>query len=130
MGSYIEMNDTLQITKKQGFPKELDWREHLKKSYTAEQFKDKVFEFKNKSNIRNYHMPPVRNFLVENIGGKWLYWGQIHIIEVTHDYMNKITSGKFRIIYINTPEEMKMAHKIIDRNKETFINIEQINEEE
>ena len=55
MGSYIEMNDTLQITKEQGFPKELTLEQHLKVPFKAEQFK-------NKPNIRNYHMPPVRNF--------------------------------------------------------------------
>lgn len=32
MGSYIEINDTLQITREQGFPKELDWRKHKKKN--------------------------------------------------------------------------------------------------
>ena len=101
MGSYIEMNDTLQITKEQGFPKELDWREHLKNPYTAEQFKDKIFEFKDKPSIRNYQIPPVKNFLVENINGKWLYWGLVHILEIKHDYINKTTSGKFKIIYIN-----------------------------
>lgn len=122
MGSYIEINDTLQITKEQGFPVELNWKQHLKNPYTAEQFKDKVFEFKNKPNIRNYQMPSVRNFLVENINGKWLYWGLVHIIEVKHDYINKTTSGKFKIIYINTPDEMKMAHNIIDRNKDTFFS--------
>ncbi len=122
MGSYIEINDTLQITKEQGFPVELNWKQHLKNPYTAEQFKDKVFEFKNKSNIRNYQMPPVRNFLVENINGKWLYWGLVHVIEVKHDYINKTTSGKFKIIYINTPDEMKMAHNIIDRNKDTLFS--------
>ena len=73
MGSYVELNDTLQITKEQGFPEELDWKQHLKNPYTAEQFKDRVFEFHNKPNVRNYHMPPVRNFLVENTNGKWLY---------------------------------------------------------
>lgn len=123
MGSYIEMNDTLQITKEQGFPKELDWREHVKNPYKVEQFKDMVFEFKNKPNIRNYHMPPVRNFLVENIAGKWLYWGLIHVLEVHHDYINKTTSGKFKIIHINTPEEMKIAHNIVDRNKDTYFDI-------
>ena len=122
MGSYIEINDTLQITKEQGFPVELNWKQHLKNPYTAEQFKDKIFEFKNKSNIRNYQMPPVRNFLVENINGKWLYWGLVHVIEVKHDYINKTTSGKFKIIYINTPDEMKMAHNIIDRNKDTLFS--------
>ena len=37
MGSYVEINDTLQITKEQGFPKELNWKKHLKVPYTAEQ---------------------------------------------------------------------------------------------
>ena len=123
MGSYIEMNDTLQITREQGFPKELTLEQHLKFPFKAEQFKDNIFEFQNKPNIRNYHMPPVRNFLVENINGKWIYWGQIHMLEVHHDYINKTTSGKFKIIYINKPEEMNMAHNLIDRNKDTFIDV-------
>ena len=72
MGSYVEINDTLQITKEQGFPKELDLKQHKKIPYTAEQFADKIFEFTNKPSIRNYQMQPVRNFLVENINGKWL----------------------------------------------------------
>ena len=124
MGSYIEMNDTLQITKEQGFPEELDWKKHKITPYKAEQFEDKLFEFINKPNVRNYHMPPVRNFLVENINGRWLYWGLVHILEVNHDYINKTTSGKFKIVHINSPEEMKMAHSIIDRNKETYFDIE------
>lgn len=123
MGSYIEMNDTLQITREQGFPKELNLVEHLKVPFTAENFKDKVFEFKNKPSIRNYKIPPVRNFLVENIDGKWLYWGLVHITEVKHDYINKTTSGKFKIIYINKPEEMEMVHNLIDRNEDTFFKV-------
>ena len=125
MGTYIEMNDSLQITKEQGFPKELDINKHKLNPYTAEQFKDMIFEFHDKPNIRNYHMPPVRNFLVENINGKWLYWGQIHMLEVTHDYVNKTTSGKYKIIYINKPEEMEMAHNLIDRNEDTFYKVEE-----
>ena len=123
MGSFVEINDTLQITKEQGFPQELDLKKHLIKPYTAEQFEGQVFEFKDKPSIRNYQMPPVRNFLVENIDGKWLYWGQIHILEIKHDYINRTTSGKFKIIYINKPEEMEMAHNLIDRNKDTFYKV-------
>lgn len=119
MGSLIEINDTLQISKEQGFPQELDYATHLKKAFSAKDFEGRVFEFKNKSNIRIYKAPPVRNFLVENINGKWLYWGLVHIIEITLDYEKKMTSGKFKIIYINTPEEMKAAHQLIDRNPET-----------
>ena len=124
MGSFVEINDTLQITKEQGFPSELNLKKHLEKPFTAEDFEGKVFEFKDKPSIRNYQMPPVRNFLVENIDGKWLYWGQIHMLEIKHDYINRTTSGKFKIIYINKPEEMEMAHNLIDRNKDTFYEIE------
>jgi hypothetical protein len=119
MGSLIETNDTLQITKEQGFPPELDLDVHLKNPIILESLTEKVFEFKNKPAIRIYQQPPVRNFLVENRNGKWIYWGLIHILEVTHDYGKKLTRGKFKIIYINTPEEMKGAHTLIDRNPET-----------
>ncbi len=118
MGSHIEVNDTLQITKEQGFPEQLIIEKHLEKPFKAEDFKDIIFEFRNKPNIRIYHCPPVRNFLVENVGGKWIYWGLAQIIEIRHDYVNSTTSGKFKITYINTPEEMKVAHGLIDRNEE------------
>lgn len=119
MGSFIEINDTLQLTREQGFPAELDLTVHLKKPYTAASFKGRVFEFKGKKGIRIYKMPPVRNFLVENRDGKWVYWGLAHIVEITHDCVNAVTSGKFRIIYINTPDEMAKAHELIDRNPKT-----------
>jgi hypothetical protein len=118
MGSFIETNDTLQITKEQGFPKELDISTHLKNPFKLEDFKDKVFEFRDKKDIRVYQVPPVRNFFVENIGGKWIYWGLVHILEVKHDNINKTTSGKFKIIHLNTPEEMKTAFKLIDQRPE------------
>ena len=119
MGSFIETNDTLQITTEQGFPSELNYKKHQEKPLTAEDFSNKVFEFRNKENIRIYHRPPVRNFLAHNINGKWLYWGLINVLDIFHDYEKNTTSGKFKIIYIYTPEEMKEAHKLLDRNKET-----------
>ena len=125
MGSYIELNDTLQMTEEQGFPAELNVKKHLVNPYQTKDFENRIFEFKNKPNVRNYHMPPVRNFLVENVDGKWIYWGLIHMLEVQHDYVNKTTSGKFKIIHINTPEEMKMAHQLIDRNEETCFKIDE-----
>ncbi len=66
-----------------------------------------------------YQIPPVRNFLVQSVDGKWIYWGFIHILETHHNNREQTTSGKFKIIYIYTPEEMKLAHRLIDRNKET-----------
>lgn len=119
MGSLVELNDTLQITKAQGFPAELEIAAHLTKPFTSADFAGKVFTFQNKSGIRLYHAPPVRNFLVENIGGKWIYWGLVHMLSITHDYEHKVTGGTFRIIYINTPDEMKAAHHLIDQNAAT-----------
>lgn len=119
MGSYIEINDTLQISKEQGFPEKLNIKKHFKKAFLAEDFKDDIFEFKNKKGVRLYKIPPVRNFFVENVDGKWIYWGLVHILETTYDYTNNTTSGKFKIIYINSPEEMLHTHNIIDRNPDT-----------
>lgn len=127
MGSLIEINDTLQISSEQGFPKELNYERHKIKPFTAEDFSDKIFEFRDKPKIRIYKLPPVRNFLVQNIDGKWLYWGLVHILEVRHDNINQTTSGKFKIIYIYTPEEMNYAHRLIDRNKETdYLEVMQV----
>ena len=41
MGSFIEINDTLRITKEQGFPAELDLQTHLANPYTLDNVKDK-----------------------------------------------------------------------------------------
>jgi len=123
MGSFIEINDTLRISKEQGFPVELDYEKHLIKPFAAQDFKDKIFEFKDKPEIRIYKIPPVRNFFVQDVDGKWLYWGLVHILEIHHNYVNKTTSGKFKIIYINTPDEMKKAFELIDRNPETKFDL-------
>lgn len=123
MGSMIEMNDTLQLTKEQGFPCELDLEHHLKNPYTAEDFRDKVFAFRDKPAIRMYQVPPVRNFLAENRDGKWIYWVLVRILEITHDYVKKTTNGKFKIIYIYSPDEMRQAHELTDRREDTrFFN--------
>lgn len=114
MGAIVEHNDTLRISKEQGFPAELDIKRHLQKPFTIDQFKDKVFEFSGKERIRIYKTPPIRNILVEDLGGKWLYWGLCHIVEIHHDYINQVTSGKFKIIRINSPEEMELAFELID----------------
>lgn len=119
MGSFVELNDTLQITKAQGFPKELDLEKHLKTPYTAENFKDIIFEFHDKPDVRMYQQFPTRNFFAENRDGKWIYWGLIQILETTCDYVKKTTSGKYKILYINTPDEMKKAHEIMDGRPET-----------
>ena len=106
MGSYVELNDTLQITTEQGFPKELDLNKHRKHPFISSNFEGKIFEFHNKPGARVYHTPPTRCFLVHNINGKWLYWGKIFMIEQTIKGETKdtqTTSGKYKIIEIYDP---------------------------
>lgn len=119
MGSFIEINDTLQITKEQGFPAELVYKDYLDNKIQVESFVGQVFEFRNKPNIRIYHAPPVRTFLVENIDGKWLYWGLCEILAVNYDLVSQTTSGSYRIIKMYSPEQMKLAYDLID-NREDF----------
>ena len=107
LGSFIEFNDTLQITTEQGFPAELNLKAHLKKPFTVNDFKGRVFSLKNKENMRLYHPAPTRVFLVHNIEGKWLYWGHCNILEQTLHAESKTTSGKLIITKIYTPEQQK-----------------------
>lgn len=118
MGSMIEINDTLQITDEQGWPKELDLQKHLKSPIKLEDVQDKVFEFKNKPAIRVYQQAGIRNFLVQNINGKWVYWGLCFIVEIAHDYQTKTTSGKFKVVRLNTPEQMKQAYHFLELRPE------------
>jgi hypothetical protein len=118
MGSFIEINDTLRITTEQGFPTELDLATHLKNPYKLEDVADKVFKFQAKPDIRLYKIPPVRNFLVQEVDGKWVYWGLCLIESVQHDNLKKETSGTFRIIRLNNPEEMKQAFQLVDTRPE------------
>jgi hypothetical protein len=114
MGSIIETNDTLQITTEQGFPAQLDLEKHKQNPLKVENFTENIFEFRGKKGIRVYQVPPIRNFLAHNIDGKWIYWGLVHILEINHDYANKTTSGKFKIIKIYTPKEMENIQQILE----------------
>ena len=112
MGTFIEMNDTLQITTEQGFPVDiLNLEKHLVSPVKLEDVEGKIFEFKNKPSARIFHLPPTRCFLVHNIDGKWLYWGKIMMLEqtISNDAENKqVTSGKYKIIAIYEPEYQKL----------------------
>jgi hypothetical protein len=120
MGSLIEFNDTLQITTEQGFPKELILEKHRKKPFTAKDFDKKIFSF-TKPDIRIFHSPPTRVFLVHNIGGKWLYWGHVLILEQTINAEKKTTSGKFKIIKIYDPVyQEQISRNEVNKGKEYF----------
>ena len=106
MGSFIEFNDTLQITAEQGFPVDvLTLEAHRKRPFHSVDFSDKVFSFHDKEGARFFHPAPTRCFLVQNIDGKWLYWGKIVIIEqtISGEAGAQTTSGKFRITDIYDP---------------------------
>ncbi|MBI5393101.1 hypothetical protein HZA96_04480 [Candidatus Woesearchaeota archaeon] len=118
MGSFIEFNDTLQLTTEQGFPRELILAAHLKKPFTAADFEGKVFQF-HKQNMRIYHPAPIRVFLAHNIDGKWLHWGKAHVLEQTIHAETKSTSGKFKIAQVYSPEFMKVKNKEdVDEDKQ------------
>src|SRR3954465_411529 len=80
MGSYVEINDTLQLTTEQGFPADLlDLQKHTKKPVRLSDVQDKLFEFKDKPSARIFQLDPVRVYYVHNIDGKWLFWGRVFI---------------------------------------------------
>lgn len=119
MGSIIEVNDTLMLTRDQGFPFELNYERHVENPINVESLHGKVFDFKDKSDIRLYHGKPVRVFLAERKGDKTLYWGRAEMIELTYDFLKRTTSGRYVISYIYTPEEMQTAFHILDAREET-----------
>ncbi|MFX7090580.1 hypothetical protein ABTH94_20785, partial [Acinetobacter baumannii] len=80
MGTKIELNDTLQLTIAQGFPADIfDLAKHRQNPVSLADVADKVFEFHSKADQRIFHLEPVRVFLVQNIDGKWLFWGKVYI---------------------------------------------------
>ena len=113
MSSTIRLNDTLQLTAAQGFPAELDLVRQLESPRSASNFGGQVLSFWDKEGVRNFQQPPVLNFLVENRDGKHIYWGLIAMLNVTHDYLANVTSGTYRIDTLYTPEQMKVAARLI-----------------
>ncbi|MCB9798807.1 hypothetical protein H6758_03720 [Candidatus Nomurabacteria bacterium] len=112
MGSFIELNDTLQITTEQGFPASiLNRKKHTQNPINISEVEGKVFSFHSKPSARVYHHAPTRCFLVHNIDGKWLYWGHVLILEQTITGKNKdthMTAGKFTITQLYKPEYQEM----------------------
>ena len=128
MGSYIEINDTLQITTEQGFPAKIFNREaHMDVPVTLEDVEKELFEFRNKPRARIYQSDPVRVYFVHNINGKWLFWGRIFIQSQTIEKMitdgkwegEWVTHGTYRIIDVYDPEYQEIFTRReapLDRN--------------
>jgi hypothetical protein len=119
MGSNIELNDTLQLSEEQGFPSEiLNLEKHQKAPITLDEVKDRIFSFHSKDSARVFHLDPVRVFLVQNIGGKWLFWGHAMIQSQEITKVNPgpawktgdwQTSGTYKIVALHDPEYQKLV---------------------
>jgi hypothetical protein len=118
MGTFVEINDTLQLTTEQGFPAELDYKQHCKKPISLESVKGKLFTFRDKPSARIFQLDPVRVYYVHNINDKWLFWGHVFIqslsiekkleLDGTWDQKSWITSGAYVISEIYDPEYQKI----------------------
>ena len=95
MGATLILNDTLQLTTKQGFPAKLE----LNIEYPFQ-----------KNSRRLYRLPPTRVFLAFNENGKWDYRGEAWIIEITILPMEEKTVGKFKVVKIYTDEHRKVLN--------------------
>ena len=104
MGSTLEFNDALKISKDRGFPKELTLENHQFNPYSSSMILGKTFEFWN-NDARYYHQPPVRLFLVEEIEGKWLYWG--HCLVLEQSIRDGKTYGIFTVTKLYRPNYQK-----------------------
>jgi hypothetical protein len=119
MGSMVEINDTLQLTAEQGFPYEtLDRDKHCKRPLTLEEVAGKLFSFSGKMKPRLFQLDPVRVYYVQNIGGKWLFWGRVFVQSQTIEKKlaadgswkedDWVTSGTYKIIDIYEPDYQRL----------------------
>lgn len=127
MGCFYEINDTLVITKEQGFPSEiLNVEQHQKSPITLKDVEGEIFTFKNKPAARAFQLDPVRVYFAERTpDDKWLFWGQayiqsLHISRVPGAPDDKrgdsisfkpedwVTSGTFKIVEIYDPEYQRI----------------------
>lgn len=106
MGSHIEINDLLKISKERGFPADLRLEDHIRDPLQSNRFIGQEFSFWNKDE-RLYHRAPTRVFLVEEIKGKWLYWGHVVILEQT--IKPGRTEGKYKITTLYPPDYQRLA---------------------
>lgn len=106
MGSLIEINDTLKISKDRGFPKNLVLEDYIRNHLAFQDVTNEDFAFWN-AGERLYNRPPTRVFLVEEVAGKWLYWG--HAMVTKQIIVPDKTEGAFRIVKLYDPEYQRLA---------------------
>lgn len=113
MGTGIELNDTLQLSNAQGFPADvLNLERHRSTPLKLEDVGERTFEFANKDGARVFHLDPVRVYLVQNLNGKWLFWGHVLIQSQSitkasgngsSDPSSWVTSGTYKVVDIYDP---------------------------
>ena len=127
MGSAIEINDTLKISKERGFPIDLVLEDYVNNPKSSEICMGVIFSFWN-NDERLYHRPPIRVFLVEEMpDGKWLYWGNAVMLEQT--LRSGKTEGLYRITKIYQPdfqrqitvEESPVGKSYFDEQPKSFL---------
>ncbi len=109
MGSIIEINDTLKISKQRGFPKDLVLEDYIKdpKKYQDRLLNENLFGFSNEGE-RHYHQAPTRVFLVEEIQSeKWIYWGHVLILRQT--ITENRTDGAYKIVKLYDPDYQRQV---------------------
>jgi hypothetical protein len=114
MGTGIELNDTLQLSNAQGFPADvLNLERHRSNPIKLEDVCERTFEFANKDGARVFHLDPVRVYLVQNLNGKWLFWGHVMIQSQSISKASGngspsasswVTSGTYKIVDLYDPE--------------------------
>jgi hypothetical protein len=127
MGSFYELNDTLLLTKNQGFPCGLlNIERHRQNPVTLKDVEGEIFHFHNKPAARAFQLDPVRVYFFERTeNDKWLAWGKAFIQSLTIERKEGlpptdpsgsisfksgdwVTSGTFRIIEIYDPEYQRI----------------------
>ena len=107
MSSYIEKDDFLVLSKEEGFPKVLDIEKHKISPIDFETIRDQVFEFKNVNKILYFSSEPVNIPFGEVKDNNYIFWGQISLLELKHNYVNNTSSGKFKITMLFPYERIK-----------------------
>lgn len=125
MGCFYELNDTLLLTKEQGFPSDVfDYKQHISDPVKLSDVKDRIFQFTGKRAARAFQLDPVRVFFFENTrDDKWLAWGEVLIqsltiehIKTSHDPKNAIkfepgdwvTSGTYKMLKVYDPQYQRI----------------------
>lgn len=126
MGCAYEINDTLLLTREQGFPCDVfDYESHVKNPVTSADVAGKLFHFKGKPTARAFQLDPVRVYFIENTEeGKWLMWGKAFIQSLTIEHVKTtvdpgnaikfqpgdwMTSGSFIVSEVYDPEYQRIA---------------------